>query len=149
MLKKLFNRKMLIVYIVILCLTFVSGTVSAGFAFSYSAKYTREMEKAEKSETDSSGLDSTKQAALEVILNALSVANGNSITSDKASVTPTKKAKEFKSAKNDSVTATVILYTFSALSLAGIITSVEYEKYLNSEKYRAKLKRMKRYENRH
>lgn len=147
MLKKLFNKKTMIVYIVILCLTLIAGSVSAGFAFSYSVKYDKAVEEATSAANKEAGLDETSQAVLNLITNALEAytKTEGTASSNKTEVI-NDEAKAYKSSKTASIIAAVVLYVFSALSIAGIITSVEYEKYLHSEKYKAKLKRMKKYE---
>lgn len=142
--KLLFGRKMMIAYIVILCLTFIAGTVSVGFTAYYTEKYNIAVKEIEEKNKKNSGLTDTENIVLELITNALSKETGTDLSSK---TTLTDEAKGYRQNKSDAIIATIVLYVFSLLSVAGIITCVQYDKYLKSEKYKAKLKRMKRYEN--
>lgn len=147
MLKKLFNKKMIAVYIVALCLTLIAGSVSVGFAVNYSGKFMTEVEAIADADQKEAGLDDTSEMVLNLITKALEAYSGTeSESSGGTTVELSDTAKAYRSAKNISIAAAVIMYVLSVLSIAGIITCVQYEKYLNSEKYKAKLKRMKRYE---
>lgn len=139
---KLFSKKMMIVYIVLLCLTFISGTVSVGFTVHYSEKYNEAVKEAEKDIFKDETKSEAENFLLRVIGSAISKEAGINTYSSLS-----EEGKAYRQSKSDALIAAIVLYVFSALSIAGIITCAQYDKYLKSEKYKAKLKRMKRYEN--
>ena len=138
--KKLFNNKIMKLYIVVLCLCFVASIVSAGFTFSYSSKITK-IEQEKKS-----------GAVSEILTGALSSLlqqSGNSDASSALENSTQKESKEEKalqSKKTTSIIVMVVTFVLGAVFTAGAITSYQYEKYLLSDKYKAKLKRLKKYE---
>ena len=140
--KILFGKKMMIVYIVLLCLSFIAGTVSVGLAVNYSEKYTKAVNDLEKEVFKDTSKTEAENTILRVIASAISQQAGIN-TASKLSA----EEKAYARAKSDSVIAAIVFYVLSLLSAAGIITSAQYQKYLKSEKYNAKLKRMKRYGN--
>jgi hypothetical protein len=140
--KKLFSKKMMIVYIVLLCLTFISGTVSVGFSVHYSEKYNEAVKAAEKDIFKDETKSEAENFILRVIGSAISKEAGINTSSSVSD-----EGKAYRQSKSDAFIAAIVLYVFSVLSIAGIITCAQYDKYLKSEKYKAKLKRMKRYGN--
>lgn len=140
--KKLFGKKMMIVYIVLLCLTLIGGSVSMGLSAHYSEKYTQAVNAAEKDVFKDESKSETENAILRFIASAISKQAGID-----TSTSLTDEEKGYKRSQSDALIAAIVLYVFSVLSIAGIITCAQYDKYLKSEKYKAKLKRMKRYGN--
>ena len=149
MMKKLFNKKAMIAYIIVLAITFIAGCSMIGV----SVHYSNEIETLEK------GDGSLESAASNVIANALSAlvsggtensnaisdaiqnATGNKVDNDAIAKVQTKKKVV--------LIIMIVCFVLTAVFIAGAITAYQYPKYLESDKYRAKLKRMKRYENRH
>ena len=142
MMKKLFNKKTMIAYIVILAITFVAGCGMIGVSIHYS----NEIETIEK------GDSSIQSAATEVIANALSSLVGNEssdLISDAIQEAAGTKVDEDAIAKLDSkrtisLIVMAVFFVLTVLFIAASITAYQYPKYLESDKYRAKLKRLKK-----
>ena len=144
MMKKLFNKKAMIAYIIVLAITFIAGCSMIGV----SVHYSNEIETLEK------GDGSLESAASSVIANALSAlvsggtensnaisdaiqnATGNKVDNDAIAKVQTKKKVV--------LVLMIVFFVLTAVFIAGAITAYQYPKYLESDKYRAKLKRMKK-----
>lgn len=150
---KFFNKKIAKLYIVLLCITLVVGIVSTCLCISYSAKF----DEATKPTSSSQASDvlSTVVSALAGDENAtdsltgmLASAISSKLTGD-TEETETKLSEEAQALKTKKIITLVILivsYVLTAGFFAATITCYEYEKYLESPKYKAKLKRMKKVE---
>lgn len=146
--KKLFNKKIMKVYIALICLTLIAGSVSLGFSISLSSKLQIAIEESEKQAAG----DETSEAVLNFITSAVSALSGEKTGSNKSSSWVDKRTlndegKEIYNKRVVAIVSTVIMYVLTALFTVGTITCVKYEQYLLSDKYKAKLKRMKKYEN--
>ena len=144
MMKKLFNKKAMIAYIIVLAITFIAGCSMIGV----SVHYSNEIETLEK------GDGSLESAASNVIANALSAlvsggtensnaisdaiqnATGNKVDNDAIAKVQTKKTVV--------LVLMIVFFVLTAVFIAGAITAYQYPKYLESDKYKAKLKRMKK-----
>ena len=144
MMKKLFNKKAMVAYIIVLALCFTAGCAMIGMTVHYS----NEIETLEK------GDGSLESAASNVIANALSAlvsggtensnaisdaiqnATGNKVDNDAIAKVQTKKTVV--------LVLMIVFFVLTAVFIAGAITAYQYPKYLESDKYRAKLKRMKK-----
>ena len=144
MMKKFFNKKAMIAYIVVLALCFTAGCAMIGV----NVHYSNEIETLEK------GDGSLESAASNVIANALSAlvsggtensnaisdaiqnATGNKVDNDAIAKVQTKKKVV--------LIIMIVCFVLTAVFIAGAITAYQYPKYLESDKYRAKLKRMKK-----
>ncbi len=147
---KFFNKKIAKVYIILLCLTLISGIVSSCFCISYSAQFDEATEK----KTDTSGVLSTIVSAIggdEEATDSLTNMLASAITStiDGSAEEEEKLSDEAQALKNKKTLTLVLLIVSFVLAIgffAATIICYEYEKYLESPKYKAKLKRMKKYE---
>ena len=143
MMKKLFNKKSMIAYIVILAITFIAGCGMIGVSIHYS----NEIETLEK------GDGTLESAATEVIANALSSLISSSDSTGMISdaikdATGNKTDDEAIAKLNNKRTISLIVmavfFVLTVLFIAASITAYQYPKYLESDKYRAKLKRLKK-----
>ncbi|MBR2417726.1 MAG: hypothetical protein IKB12_03745 [Clostridia bacterium] len=142
MMKKLFNKKAMIAYIVVLAITFVAGCSMIGV----NVHYSNEIEALKK------GDGSLESAATEVIAGALGALVGggseNAITDAIQNSTGNKIDNEaiakIESKKNIVLVLMIVFFVLTAVFIAGAITAYQYPKYLESDKYKAKLKRMKK-----
>ena len=141
--KKIFNKKLMKVYIALLCLCFVSAIVSAGLTASYSSKITKlqKENKTSSSLSDASSVEDLLTGALTSLLQK-NIQQQADKQIDKSS--PEQRALESK--KTTSIIVMSVTLVLGVLFSAGAITSYQYEKYLLSDKYKAKLKRLKKYE---
>ena len=142
MMKKLFNKKAMIAYIVILAITFVAGCSMIGV----NVHYSNEIETLEK------GDGTLESAATNVIAGALSALVGggseNAITDAIQDATGNKIDEEaiakVETKKTVVLVLMIVFFVLTAVFIAGAITAYQYPKYLESDKYKAKLKRMKK-----
>lgn len=142
MMKKLFNKKSMIAYIVILAITFVAGCSMIGV----NAHFSSEIENLKK------GDGTLESAATEVIAGALSALVGggkeNAITDAIQDATGNKvdddAITKIESKKTAVLVLMIVFFVLTAVFIAGAITAYQYPKYLESDKYKAKLKRMKK-----
>lgn len=144
MMKKLFNKKAMIAYIIVLAITFIAGCSMIGVTVHYS----NEIETLEK------GDGSLESAASSVIANALSALvsggteNSNAISDAIQNATGNKVDNDaiakVQTKKNVVLVLMIVFFVLTAVFIAGAITAYQYPKYLESDKYRAKLKRMKK-----
>lgn len=137
---KLFNNKTKIVYAVLLSICFIMGCVMAGMNVHYSEAF----EEATKS-------DDLTQKVVDVISGLASAltSNANGTTSSAApekEVEYDEATQAILTKKNATLAFTIVFYVLTAVFIAGSITANEYPKYLESEKYSAKLKRQKKAE---
>jgi hypothetical protein len=110
--------------------------------------YSNEIETLEK------GDGSLESAASNVIANALSALvsggteNSNAISDAIQNATGNKVDNEAiakaETKKTVSLVFMIVFYVLTVVFIAGAITAYQYPKYLESDKYRAKLKRMKK-----
>lgn len=144
--KKVFNKKIAKLYIVLLCVTLTAGIVSSGFCISYSAQF----DKATEVESDSSEILNSVVSALAGDSTSLSEKLATAIIDlTDGSEEEEKLSDEAQELQNKKVLTMVLLIAFfvlTAVFFAGTITCYEYEKYLESPKYKAKLKRLKKVE---
>lgn len=144
MMKKLFNKKAMIAYIVVLALCFTAGCAMIGV----NVHYSNEIETLEK------GDGSLESAASNVIANALSALvsggteNSNAISDAIQNATGNKVDEEAiakaETKKTVSLVFMIVFYVLTVVFIAGAIIAYQYPKYLESAKYKAKLKRMKK-----
>lgn len=142
MMKKLFNKKSMIAYIVILAITFVAGCSMIGV----NAHFSSEIENLKK------GDGTLESAATEVIAGALSALVGggseNAITDAIQDATGNKvdddAITKIESKKTVVLVLMIVFFVLTAVFIAGAITAYQYPKYLESDKYKAKLKRIKK-----
>ena len=142
--KKLFNKKAMIAYIVVLAICFTAGCAMIGV----NVHYSNEIETLEK------GDGSLESAASNVIANALSALvsggteNSNAISDAIQNATGNKVDNEAiakaETKKTVSLVFMIVFYVLTVVFIAGAITAYQYPKYLESDKYKAKLKRMKK-----
>ena len=146
MMKKLFNKKAMIAYIIVLAITFIAGCSMIGVTVHYS----NEIETLEK------GDGSLESAASNVIANALSALvsggteNSNAISDAIQNATGNKVDNDaiakVQTKKNVVLVLMIVFFVLTAVFIAGAITAYQYPKYLESDKYKAKLKRLKKME---
>lgn len=142
MMKKLFNKKAMIAYIVVLAITFVAGCSMIGV----NVHYSNEIETLQK------GDGTLESAATNVIAGALSALVGggseNAITDAIQNATGNKIDEEaiakVETKKTVVLVLMIVFFVLTAVFIAGAITAYQYPKYLESDKYKAKLKRMKK-----
>ena len=142
MMKKLFNKKAMIAYIIVLAITFIAGCSMIGV----NVHLSNEIATLEK------GDGSLESAATEVIAGALSALVGggenNAISDAIQNATGNKVDNEaiakIESKKTVVLVLMIVFFVLTAVFIAGAITAYQYPKYLESDKYRAKLKRMKK-----
>lgn len=143
MMKKLFNKKAMIAYIVILAITFIAGCGMIGVSIHYS----NEIETLEK------GDGTLESAATEVIANALSSlissSDSTGMISDAIKDATGNKTDDEAIAKLDnkrtiSLIVMAVFFVLTVLFIAAAIAAYQYPKYLESDKYKAKLKRLKK-----
>lgn len=135
---KLFNKKSMIVYVVLLSVCFVLGCVMAGM----NVHYTEAFEEA----TSSSDLT---QKIADVITNLASslTSNANGTTTDtEEEVEYDEATQAILTKKNATQALMIVSFVLTALFIAAAIVASEYPKYLESDKYSAKLKRKKKAE---
>ena len=144
MMKKLFNKKSMIANIVDHALCFTAGCAMIGMHVHYS----NEIETLEK------GDGSIESAATEVIANALGtlVGSGSSnaisdaIQSAVGNDVDEEAVAALQSKKTVVLVIMIVCFVLTAVFIAGAITAYQYPKYLESDKYKAKLKRLKKME---
>ena len=145
MMKKLFNKKSMIAYIVALAICFTAGCAMIGMTVHYS----------DEIETLEKGDGTLESAATEVIANALSalVGSGDSsnVISDAikeaaGSKVDNEAIAKVQSKKTVVLVFMIIFFVLTVVFIAGAITAYQYPKYLESDKYKAKLKRLKKME---
>ena len=144
MMKKLFNKKAMIAYIIVLALCFTAGCAMIGMTVHYS----NEIATLEK------GDGSLESAATNVIAGALSalVSGGtdsqNAISDAIQNAVGSKVDEEaiakVQTKKTTTFVFMIVFFVLTAVFIAGAITAYQYPKYLESDKYKAKLKRMKK-----
>ena len=143
MMKKLFNKKTMIIYVIILCFSFTMGCVMAGFNIHYSAKF---------EEAITSSEDSTTNAIVNGLSSLLSsLGNGDAANTLSDALNGEKDESEYDEAtkalltkKNVTLAFMIVFYVLTVVFMAGAIASSEYEKYLLSDKYKAKLRRLEK-----
>lgn len=143
MMKNLFNKKTMKIYVIILCFSFVMGCAMAGFNVYYSSQF-------EKAISD--GENGTTQAIVNGLSSLLS-SLGNEETADKITnaLNGDDKEEEYDEAtkailtkKNLTLAFMIVFFVLTIIFMAGAIASSEYEKYLLSDKYKAKLRRLEK-----
>ena len=143
MMKKLFNKKSMIAYIVALAICFTAGCAMIGMTVHYS----------DEIETLEKGDGTLESAATEVIANALSALVGsgdssnvisNAIKEAAGSKVDNEAIAKVQSKKTVVLVFMIIFFVLTVVFIAGAITAYQYPKYLESDKYKAKLKRMKK-----
>ena len=144
MMKKLFNKKTMVLYVILLCFSFIMGCTMVGL----NVHYSNEFEKATTPEGDG-----TTQAIVNGLSSLISSIAGEE-TADKLSdalSSSQDKEEEYDEAtkailtkKNVTLAFIIVFYVLTAVFMAGAITSSEYEKYLVSDKYKAKLRRLEK-----
>lgn len=142
MMKKIFNKKTMIVYAILLCFSFVMGCVMVGMNVHYSNKF---------EEATSKGSDATQTIVngLSSILSSLGNEEAASTISDALNSAGEEKEYDAETQalltkKNVTLAFMIVFYVLTALFMAAAIFSSEYEKYLDSDKYRAKVKRLEK-----
>lgn len=144
MMKKLFNKKAMVAYIIVLALCFTAGCAMIGMTVHYSNEI----------ETLQKGDGTLESAATNVIAGALSalVSGGtdsqNAISDAIQNAVGSKVDEEaiakVQTKKTTTFVFMIVFFVLTAVFIAGAITAYQYPKYLESDKYKAKLKRMKK-----
>ena len=142
MMKKLFNKKSMIAYIIALAICFTAGCAMIGMTVHYS----------DEIETLQKGDGTLESAASTVIANALSAlisSDSSSMISDAIQEAAGNKVDNeaiaaVQSKKTVVLIFMIIFFVLTVVFIAGAITAYQYPKYLESDKYKAKLKRMKK-----
>ena len=136
--KKLFNKTTMKVYTVLLVVSFIGGCVLAGFT----AHYKNEFEAAKAANTDLSTVITDKLSDLILSL-ADKNGNQNAQKAQKEEKEPEydETTKAFLTKKNVCTAFMIVCFVLTVIFMAGAITASEYPKYLESDKYNAKLKR--------
>lgn len=140
MMKKLFNKKTMVIYIVLLCLTLIAGCTMTCLSVHYSNKF---QESAAKTS------NKTTEIVTEVLTDLLtSISNGSITKNETEEKEPVydNVTKGFLQKRNVSLVLMTVFYLLSVLSAAGITAAYQYPKYLESDKYQAKLKRLQKAE---
>ncbi len=140
MMKKLFNKKTMVIYAIILCFSFVMGCTMAGFNIYYSNKF---------EEATSTGNDTTQAIVngLSTLLSSLGSEDTANQIADALSGDEEEYDEETQAIltkKNLTLAFMIVFYVLTVVFMAGAITASEYEKYLVSDKYKAKLRRMEK-----
>ena len=153
MMKKLFHKKIAKVYIALICFTLISGVVSMCFCIHFSSEF-KEMT-AEKKPSGSELLTTVASAiggdgeATDTLTDMLASALTDAVEGETQDQQEEKLSAEEKKVQNLKILTLVLMILFYVLcvaSSAATITCYQYEKYLESPKYKAKLKRMSKYE---
>ena len=153
MMGKIFNKKTAKVYIAMICISLVIALVSSGFCISYSAQLKKIAEENASSNSTLSSLGSAlvsllggdDKAATESLEGVVSsLITGNSGEDKVVKVSDEEKALGTK--KTITLVMLIVFYVLTVVFFAGTIVSYEYEKYLESPKYKAKVKRLQKYE---
>lgn len=137
MMKKLFNKKAMVVYIVILCITTIAGFVSLGLGIHYQDEFEASAAKTSNQATE---------AVTNAIAGLITALGGDSVSVEKEEKTYDSATKAFLNKRNASLIFMTVFFVLTVLFIAAAITSYQYEKYLLSYKYKAKLKRLKKFE---
>ena len=152
MMGKLFNKKTAKIYIAMICVSLVIAIVSSGFCISYSS----ELKKlAEESASSKSALSDIGSALISLLGGDDKAATENLEGVVSSLLTGGKEKNEVKVSEEEKVLSTkktaslvllIVFYVLTVAFFACSITSYEYEKYLESPKYKAKMKRLQKYE---
>lgn len=137
MMKKLFNKKTMVIYIVVLAIAFIASCTSICFGAHYSNAF-------ETSESKAS--TDTKQAVSNVLAGLITSIAGDGISVEKNEPTYDAQTRGFLQKRNISYILSAVFFVIMALFIAAAITAYQYPKYLESDKYLAKLKRLKKIE---
>lgn len=144
--KKFFNNKIMKVYIVLLIVCFISSVVGGGFAISASSQ----LKKIEEEKKSGSNITQVLTDALKGLADqAAAQKDGEEKQEEKQEEKEpelTEEEKALTSKKTAGIVVMAVTFVLGVLFSAGAITSYQYEKYLLSDKYKAKLKRLKKYE---
>ena len=144
--KKFFNNKIMKVYIVLLIVCFISSVVGSGFAISASSQ----LKKIEEEKKSGSNITQVLTDALKGLADqAAAQKDGEEKQEEKQEEKEpelTEEEKALTSKKTAGIVVMAVTFVLGVLFSAGAITSYQYEKYLLSDKYKAKLKRLKKYE---
>lgn len=144
--KKFFNNKIMKVYIVLLIVCFISSVVGGGFAISASSQ----LKKIEEEKKSGSNITQVLTDALKGLADqAAAQKDGEEKPEEKQEEKEpelTEEEKALTSKKTAGIVVMAVTFVLGVLFSAGAITSYQYEKYLLSDKYKAKLKRLKKYE---
>lgn len=144
--KKFFNNKIMKVYIVLLIVCFISSVVGGGFAISASSQ----LKKIEEEKKSGSNITQVLTDALKGLADqAAAQKDGEEKQEEKQEEKEpelTEEEKTLTSKKTAGIVVMAVTFVLGVLFSAGAITSYQYEKYLLSDKYKAKLKRLKKYE---
>lgn len=135
MLSKLFNKKTMIAYTVILCVCFVFSCVTLGFNIHFSNKF----KAATATGTDAKTVITNVLTSLAASI--LKNSNDSSASEDNGY---DKATQAILTKKNVTGGFTIAGFVLTAVFMAGAITSSEYDKYLQGDKYKAKLKRLEK-----
>lgn len=137
---KLFNKKTMVVYVVMLCVCFILGCVSAGL----NVHYTEAFEEA----TSSSDLTQKIVDVISGLASSLtsSASGSTSTTTESEEVEYDEATQAILNKKNATNVIMIVSFVLTAVFIAAAIAAGEYPKYLESEKYSAKIKRQKKAE---
>ena len=139
--KKFFNNKMMKVYIVLLIVSFIASIVGGGFAISASSQ----LKKIEEEKKSGNNITQMITDALAGLADQAAQGKGEEKQEEKEPEL-TEEEKALTSKKTAGIVVMSVTLVLGVLFSAGAITSYQYEKYLLSDKYKAKLKRLKKYE---
>lgn len=136
--KILFNKKTKVVYVVLLSICFILGCVSAGLNVHYSAKF--------EEATSSNDLTQKVVDVISSLASSLTSNSSSTTTTADETVEYDTETQAILNKKNASMVVMIVSYILTVVFIAGAIAAAEYPKYLESDKYSAKLKRKKKAE---
>lgn len=139
--KKFFNKKIMKLYIALICVFLVLTGTFIGFAIHNANAYKEEMAALESS---SSGLDNATNL-IAGLLGGLTGQDTSSLT--KQEVEPSEKALSAKSNRTVFTILSIVSGVFFLASIGLTIGCAEYEKYLASDKFKAAQRRKNKYKN--
>lgn len=135
---KLFNKKTMIVYVVLLSVCFVLGCVMAGMNVHYTEKF--------EEATSSSDLTQKITDVITSLASSLTSSENATTSSEQKEVEYDEATQAILTKKNVTMAFMIVSFVLTAIFIAAAIVASEYPKYLESDKYAAKLKRKKKAE---
>lgn len=139
---KLFNKKTMVIYIVAICVFAVLGTAMAGMNIHYSAEF----EKAVSKDNDlTQKIVDGLSNVITSLADNLGVDTGNAGKKEEKSVPVYDEAtKAILSKKNATLGVMIAAYALMLVSVGMTVGASEYPKYLEGDKYKAKMRRLEK-----
>ncbi len=144
---KYFNRKLMVIYIVLMCVFLVLGCTMTGLNAHY-AKEFKEATTADESLSDK--LEKGLSGLLSNLANSSCAGNNgqktNTDTAEKEEEKPVydEATQSILNKKNATLGILIASFILTAVFMALSIVAGEYPKYLESDKYKAKLRRLEK-----